>query len=60
LIQTPQTQTVTITIPAAPEKLEDWSKGSPAEAKTWSGFFWLRIIKKAIQFGWRIIVGGGK
>jgi len=60
LIQTQQTQTTTITIPYTPEKLEEQSKGSPHDAKTWSGSFWLRIIKKAIHLGRNIIVGGQK
>lgn len=55
LIQTPATQVVTITIPASQQQLDDWSKGSPSESLTWYAFFWLRLIKKAIHFGWRIV-----
>ncbi|KKR30368.1 hypothetical protein A2715_01005 [Candidatus Woesebacteria bacterium RIFCSPHIGHO2_01_FULL_39_32] len=58
LIQTPSTQVVTITIPASAQQLDDWSKGSPAESLTWLAFFWLRLIKKAIHFGWRIVMKG--
>lgn len=55
LIQTPATQVVTIQIPAAQDQLEDWSHGSPASSLTWFATFWLRMIRKAIHFGWRII-----
>jgi len=58
LIQTPGSQTVTITIPASPKQLDDWSKGSPSDSLTWFAFFWLRLIKKAIHFGWRIVMKG--
>ncbi len=59
-IQIPTPKVITITIPASGEQLEDWSKGSPDESLTWFAFFWLRMIKKAIHFGWRIITKGGK
>ena len=63
LTQTPPTQTATVTIPASPQQLTDWSKGSPTSALTWLAYFWLRIIKKALHFGWRIVErmkGGGE
>ena len=56
MIQTPQTQTVTIQIPATPQQLEDWSKGSPIESLTWFAHFWIRMIKKALHFGWKVIM----
>lgn len=59
LIQTPPTQVVTIQIPASPIQLADWSKGSPSQSLTWFATFWLRIIKKAFHFGWRVITKGG-
>ena len=55
LIQTPATKTVTVQIPTDPAKLDDWAKGSPANALTWFATFWLRMIKKAMHFGWKII-----
>jgi hypothetical protein len=58
LIQTPATKVVTITIPASQQQLDDWSKGAPSESLTWYAFFWLRLIKKALHFGWRIVMGG--
>lgn len=55
LIQTPQTKTVMIQVPATQKQLEDWSKGDPENAITWFAVFWIRLIKKGIHFGWRMI-----
>jgi len=52
-------ETLSITPPADKQDLQKWSKGSPDEAKTWFGKYWLRMILKAIQSGWKII-GRGK
>lgn len=57
LIQSPATQTITITLPATPQQLSDWSKGSPSLSLTWFASFWLRIIKKALYFGWGVVTG---
>jgi hypothetical protein len=46
---------VSIQIPSTQEQLEEWSHGSPKNALTWFATFWLRLIKKALHFGWRII-----
>lgn len=59
LIQTPATQAVTIQIPAPQAQLADWSHGSPSSSLTWLATFWLRMIKKALHFGWRVITKGG-
>lgn len=59
LIQTSATPGVVIQIPAAQEKLEDWSHGDPDKSLTWYATFWVRLIKKALHFGWRIITRGG-
>lgn len=48
---------VTITVPATPQQLQDWSKGSPDESLTWVAFFWIRMIKKALFYGWNVISG---
>lgn len=55
LISTPPTQVITVTPPEVSAELENWAKGSVESSKTWLGAFWLRIIKKAIYFGWKII-----
>jgi len=60
LIQTPTSQNVTIQIPATEDQLEDWSHGSPASSLTWFAAFWLRLIKKAIHFGWKVVTFGGR
>jgi hypothetical protein len=60
LMQTPATQVVTITIPTTQQQLADWSKGSPSDSLTWFALFWLRMVKKALRFGWRVITKGGQ
>ena len=60
LIQTPATQSITVQVPADQAQLEDWSHGAPGSSLTWFATFWLRLIKKALRFGWRIIKKGGK
>lgn len=56
-VLTPATQVITIQIPATPTQLLDWSKGESSASLTWLGAFWLRLIKKALHFGWRIVMG---
>lgn len=58
LIQTPKTKVVTVQIPANQTQLDDWAKGSPTNALTWFAAFWLRMIKKAVHFGWKVVRGG--
>lgn len=55
LITTPQNQTITITLPAQQEQLAQAAKGSVDDSSTWFAAFWLRLIKKAVHFGWQII-----
>lgn len=57
LIQTPQTQSLTIQIPTDQEHLQIMSKGDPGDASTGLGLYWLRMIKKAVLFGWSVVVG---
>lgn len=59
LMTSPATQVVTITIPATPTQLVDWAKGSPSASLTWFATFWLRLIKKALHFGWKVMMKGG-
>ena len=59
LIQAPATQVVTIQIPAPQAQLADWSKGSPSASLTWFAAFWIRMVKKALHFGWRVVTKGG-
>lgn len=55
LIQTPASQAVTITIPADAKFLKSRLFGSKENAVVWFAAFWLRMIKKAVHFGWRVI-----
>ena len=55
LIQTPPAQVITITPPASQVVLTSQAKGSITSSLTWLAAFWLRVIKKAIHFGWKII-----
>ena len=43
----------TLEVPADNVTLTSWAKGSITSSLTWFGAFWLRIIKKAVHFGWR-------
>lgn len=59
LITTPQTQTVTITIPAVnEEELKADAKGKIEETWTWSAVYWLRRILKAIFSGKKYVFEG--
>lgn len=55
LIQTPPTQVITVTPPSDEKSLTTQSKGDVTSSATWLAAFWLRIIKKALYFGWKII-----
>ena len=56
LIQTPQTQKVTVTIPASSEEaLNTSQKGKKDEATTWNASFWIRFIQKALHLGKKIL-----
>ncbi|MBU0572758.1 hypothetical protein KKH23_02520 [Patescibacteria group bacterium] len=57
LIQTPATQKIKIKLPAGQATVSTWSQGKPANSLTWLGVYWLRMIKKATHFGWKIITG---
>lgn len=56
IIQTPPAQIITsVAPPADTTTLTQQSKGSVTLAATWLAAFWLRIIKKALHFGWKIV-----
>jgi len=57
LIQTPPTQVITVTPPGDDATLTSWSKGSITSSLTWLGAFWIRVVKKALHFGWQIVSG---
>ncbi len=59
LIQTPQNQSVTVQIPFDQTTLENSAKGSTEDSGTWFAAWFLRLVKKALHFGWNVIVGKG-
>lgn len=59
LIFTPENAPVDIVIPDTVQVLEEEAKGNIEESGTWLANFFLRIIKKAIHFGRKIIYPNG-
>lgn len=57
LVSSPATKKVSIQLPADEETLEVMSKGDTKDSSTWSGVYWLRMLKKAIYQGWSVIRG---
>lgn len=56
LIQTPPVQVVTtVQPPSDTATLTKQAKGPITSGATWIAAFWLRIIKKALHFGWKLI-----
>lgn len=60
MTQTSQTQAVTIQIPSDPAALAQTAKGSTDDSKTWWAAWFLRLIKRAMHFGWNVVTGGVK
>jgi len=60
LLVSPATQQITIQLPYDKSTLTGWFKGSVSDSLTWFAAFWLRMIKKAIYFGWRVTGKGGE
>lgn len=58
VIQTPPTQVITTVQPPSDQvTLTQQSKGDTTSSATWLAAFWVRIIKKALHFGWQIVSG---
>lgn len=56
LIKTPETTTADIVIPDVNKETLDLKiKGDTAESSVWSAGYWLRIFKKAVYFGWKVL-----
>lgn len=55
LIQTPLSQVISVTPPADDKTLVTQSNGSVSSSLTWLATFWIRVIKKALHFGWKIV-----
>ena len=57
LIQTSATKKVIIQLPTDTQTLVSWAKGPATNSLTWLAAFWLRMAKKAVHFGWRVVGG---
>lgn len=58
LIETPENKNINIKIPdSSKESLGEKIKGSKDDSIAWSAGYWLRILKKAIYFGWKVVFG---
>lgn len=56
LIRTPETEKPDIVIPEiSKETLDERIKGNIEDSSVWSAGYWLRIFKKAVFFGWKIL-----
>lgn len=55
LITTPTTKVISVSPPADSITLTEMSKGDTDDSNTWRGKFWLRILQKALHFGWQIL-----
>lgn len=54
LITSSLAKPITITLPADDSRLGVLVKGSVDDSLTWFAAFWLRLIKKAVHFGWQV------
>lgn len=55
LIQSQATRIVSIQLPSDKISLTSWSRGPVSQSLTWFANFWLRMLKKAVHFGWEIV-----
>lgn len=55
VIQTPTTKVITVSPPSDSTTLGQQAKGDTTNSLTWFAAFWIRILKKALHFGWKII-----
>jgi hypothetical protein len=56
IISTPQTTKADIVIPeVSREVLDGKAKGDVGEASVWSAGYWVRIFRKALFFGWKVL-----
>ena len=56
IIETPESKEIMVEIPRLQSDLQTLSKGSGDDAITWFARFWLRIIKKALSLGAKLIM----
>lgn len=56
IITTPETVKTDIVIPEInKETLEIKIKGDTEDSSVWSAGYWLRMFKKAVYFGWKVL-----
>jgi hypothetical protein len=55
IIQTPPAQVITVSPPSDSVTLTKQAKGDTTSALTWLAAFWLRVIKRAMYFGWKLV-----
>ena len=56
VISTPKDVKIDIKIPEVDENtLRLKIKGNKEESSVWSAGYWLRILKKAVYFGWKVL-----
>ena len=57
LVEAVEDKAFKIEIPqtSAEQMTEDVKKGEKEDSKVWSIAYWLRIFKKAVFFGWKVI-----
>lgn len=54
VIQTSPTSVISVKPPYNQTTLVTQAKGSITSSLTWFSAFWIRIIKKALHFGWQV------
>ena len=57
VIQAPSAPVVTVQPPYDPTTLTRQSKGSTKLSLTWLSAFWIRVVKKALYLGWKVVSG---
>lgn len=60
LIKSASTDDVIVKIPKTRQILENQAKGNSGDSSTGFAVFWIRMIKKAIHFGKKIVIGEKK
>jgi len=60
VIETPETKKITIEIPGQEKTFRAQGKGSITESITWRAKLFLRKIKQALHFGWKLVFKGGQ
>lgn len=46
-----------VPIPDTPEHIHEWTKGNPADTRTWNGVFFEKVIDQAKILGRKLLIG---